>query len=442
MPPTDQSFRSSTVLAILPIAMLLSSTQAHAATYRVGPGRTYTNLQAVAGLLNPGDVVEVDGDVTYPGDVTFTRPGSAASPIVIRGVRVNGKRPVLSGGANTVFFRTDDIGSGADHYVLEGFEVTGGSSRCVYHQSNDLTLRDVAVHDCPAHGVLGADWGSGSITIEHSEVYRCGGLPPGETNYKHQIYIGMDEYSYPAGVFRLQYSWLHDALGQAANVKSRAARNEIYYNRIEGSPTHELELIGAECCEENVVREDSDVVGNLIIKKNDFYLMRLGGDGTGQTWGRYRLVNNTIISGSSAVFRLFDGLESVEMHNNVFYRSVGPVTVVRTADAVWASGERIAGSNIWVVTGSTGIPTQWTGTLTGSSPGFTNAAGGDYSPVAGSPLLNAGNAAPSGPSGYPFPNPLFPPAFHPPGTPGAFGTPNPRPVDGSLDIGAYERPVR
>jgi hypothetical protein len=415
----------------------LAASRSDAATYRVGPGRSYANLQAVAGLLNPGDVVEVDGNATYPGDAVFRRPGAAGNPIVIRGILVNGKRPVISGGTNTVHFRTDEIGSGADHYVMEGFEITGGTSRCVFHQSDDVTLRDLVVHDCPAHGILGADWGAGSLTVEHSEVYRCGG-----GDRLHQIYASADQDNYPDSVFRLQYSWIHDANG-GNNVKSRAARNEIYYNRIEGAYYHELELIGSECCAENVVREDSDVVGNLFIKKGanaSFYVTRFGGDGTGQSWGRYRFVNNTVVvSGTSAVFRLFDGLESLEMHNNVFSRSGGPVTILRTAEAVWASGEHIAGSNNWVTTGSTSLPTQWVGTLTGSSPGFANAAGGDYSPALGSPLLDAGNDTLSGPAGYPFPDPLFPPAFQPPGTPGVFGSPNPRPLDQRIDIGAYER---
>jgi hypothetical protein len=407
-----------------------------ATTYRVGPGRTYKNLQAVAGLLNPGDVVEVDGDATYPGDATFRRPGAAGNRIVIRGVRVNGRRPVLSGGTNTIHFRTDDIGSGADHYVLEGFEITGGSNRCVFHQADDLTLRDVAVHDCPAQGILGADWGSGSITIEHSEVYRCGG-----GTQDHQIYIGIDEDNHPEGIFRLQFSWIHDGNG-GNNVKSRAARNEIYYNRIEGAYYHEVELIGAECCAEGLVREDSDVVGNLLVKKGpnaNFAVTRVGGDGTAQTWGRYRFVNNTIVvAGDREVFRIFEGIESIEMHDNVLYRAGGGVNVMRTVEAVWKSGQQIAGSSNWITSGSTKVPSTWTGTLTGASPGFANAAGGDYSLAAGSPLIDAGNGSPSGPPGYAFPNPLFPPAFHPPGPPAVFGSPNPRPFDGQIDVGAYE----
>ena len=259
--PDPRQVRPRAIATAALLTAALAAVQVHAATYRVGPGRTYANLQAVAGLLNPGDVVEVDGDATYPGDATFRRPGAAGNPILIRGVLVNGKRPVISGGTNTVHFRTDDIGAGADHYVMEGFEITGGSSRCVFHQSDDVTLRDLVVHDCPAHGILGADWGAGSLTVEHSEVYRCG-----SGDRLHQIYASADQDNYPDSVFRLQYSYIHDANG-GNNVKSRAARNEIYYNRIEGAYYHELELIGSECCAENVVREDSDVVGNLFVKK-------------------------------------------------------------------------------------------------------------------------------------------------------------------------------
>ena len=92
---------------------------AYSVTYQVGPTRTYTTLQAVAPLLNPGDLVEVDGNATYPGDLIFTRPGTSVNKITIRGIRINGLRPVISGGTNTVEFRL------SDHYVFEGFDVTG-----------------------------------------------------------------------------------------------------------------------------------------------------------------------------------------------------------------------------------------------------------------------------------------------------------------------------
>ena len=87
--------------AIVFLLLLVAALPAAATTYQVGPTRPYANLNAVAGLLNPGDLVLVDGNQTYPS-VILSRPGSQAQPITIRGVRVNGNRPVLSGGTNTI----------------------------------------------------------------------------------------------------------------------------------------------------------------------------------------------------------------------------------------------------------------------------------------------------------------------------------------------------
>jgi len=68
-----------------------------AAVYEVGPGREHVRLQSVAPLLRPGDVVEVMGGAIYPGDVRLDVSGTAEQPIVIRGVPVGGRRPVISG---------------------------------------------------------------------------------------------------------------------------------------------------------------------------------------------------------------------------------------------------------------------------------------------------------------------------------------------------------
>jgi len=425
------------------LLFVIASLPVPAVVYQVGPGKPYANLQAVADLLNPGDVVEVDGNATYPGGVMFERPGTVEQPIIIRGIRIAGNRPVLSGGTNTVTFATPDVNvpeASASHYVFEGFEVTGGSFRCLYHQADGLTVRDVLVRDCPAHGILGADQGSGSCLLERVEVHHCGA-----GSSQHQIYMAADEVHHPGSVFRMQYCYLHDGNG-GNNVKSRAERNEIYYNWIEGAYYHELELIGPDPegappgWTEGMAREDSDVVGNVLWQRNTFFIVRVGGDGTGQTWGRYRFVNNTILAGTSAVFRIFDGLQSIEMHNNVFCRADGSApNLVRTVEAVWSDGEQIAGSANWTRTGSANIPVQWTGTLTGASPGFNDLAGNDPRPAAGSPLLNAADPAPSTPSSFPFPAPQFPPEGHPPRHM-LEAAPVPRAFDCDLDIGAYERP--
>jgi MYXO-CTERM domain-containing protein len=411
-------------------ALILACGTAKAATYTVGPGKTYANLGAVAGILAPGDIVLVDGNNTYPS-VWFTKNGTASAPITIRGVPISGKRPVVSGGANA-------IEAQGNNYVFEGLEITGGTSRCFYHHADGITLRDSVVHDCPKQGILGADNDSGSMLMEFVEVYKCGG-----GTFDHQIYMATDEVAHPGSVFRMQHCYVHDGNG-GNNVKSRAERNEIYYNWIEGALYHELELIGPDPAggvAEALKREDSDVVGNVLFKRGTFWVVRFGGDGTGQSNGRYRFVNNTVVlqPGGSGVFRLFDGIDSLEAHNNVLYAiGGGGVNVTRTVEAVWVTGSAvISGTNNWIMTGSTNVPTTWTGTITGTDPSFVALTTNDLRPTATSPLIDKGGPATLSPTGHPFPSPLVLPTFVPPAK--TVGTSAiARPVVSTIDIGAYE----
>ncbi len=415
------------------LVLLLASGAAQARLYQVGPTRSHKTPAAVASLLQPGDVVEIDGNASYAGGVVFRVHGTAAAPIQVRGLRVAGKRPILKGSVNTVEAQ-------GNHYVFEALELTGGTSRCFYHHADNIVLRDSVIHDCPRHGVLGADNDSGDLLMEYVEIYRTG-----SGTQSHQVYMATDEVAYPGSVFRMQHCWLHDANG-GNNVKSRAQRNEIYSNWIEGALYHELELIGPDPSggvPEDAAREDSDVVGNVLRKTKTSYVARLGGDGTGQTYGRYRFVGNTVIvqSGGSAVFRLFHGIESVEMHGNAFISTNGSaVNVVRDVEADWAGGSRVvAGSRNWVQSGSTNVPVEWTSTKTGGSPDVVNLANLQLTPRATSPLVDGGSDAPATIPGHPFPNPLPRALFHPPARtvalPGGAAT---RPVAGVVDIGAFE----
>ena len=71
------------------------------------------------------------------------------------------------------------------------------------------------------------------------------------------------------------------------NIKSRAERNEIYYNWVSGGFYGEIELIGPDPhgnkkVSTDTAREDSDVVGNVFqhIPTQGTRMARVGGDGT------------------------------------------------------------------------------------------------------------------------------------------------------------------
>lgn len=420
--------------------LLLAGSPAFAATYEVGPGRTHAGipqlLDAVA--LQPGDVVEVQGGTSYAGDIVIDVVGSEAQPIVFRGIPVGGQRPRLVGGTATLAFR------GARDVVLEGFEITGGTSRCIFNAGHRIVVRHALIRDCPGQGILGADQGSGSFTLEYSEVRSCG-----EGTQRHSLYMQTDEVAWPGSVVRIRHNYIHS--GNGGNLlKSRAERTEVHYNWFEGARYHEVELIGPDPFtqqagwSEGMIREDHEMVGNVLVHTQPAFgsMVRLGGDGTGQSNGRYRLLHNTFvgITGSTAV-RLFDGIESLEMHNNVFHRpGAGVLTILSQGSARWVAGEQVHGLNNWIEAGSGGIPAGLQQSLLGSDPGFADAAAGDYRPAAASALRDAATAFPTPVLLYPFPGPGETPPTHQPQRRES-STPLPRPLAGARDIGAFEAGV-
>ena len=395
---------------------------ANAATYQVGPTRAHTQLEQFEEFLSPGDVVELDGDATYSGDVWMEAAGTAAAPVVIRGITVNGKRPVISGGDYTLMLK-------GGYYVVENIEITGGAEVCLFQKAENLVFRDSVVHDCDKHGILGADWGTGSFLMQRDEVFHCG-----YDIYKHQVYVATDETDHPGSVFRMEGCYLHDANG-GNNVKSRAERVELYGNWIEGAMFHELDLIGSQEHPVDMAREDSDVVGNVIVKApgNGYTIARVGGDGTGDTHGRHRFVNNTMILSDETQygFRLAGQLESFELHDNVI--------VGNGATQLWreeyAGTMTVSGTANWMSQGITTIDDRISA-VRGTDPGFVSLAGRDFRPIAGSALVDTATPNPLAPSGMAVPNAQGVPAFTP-GVPGGQGYAA-RILSGNLDIGAFE----
>jgi hypothetical protein len=389
----------------------------------VGPGKKLPDLQSVAPLLGPGDVVLLSGNASYRGGLRLGKDGAPGRPITIRGVTIDGKRPVIEGSVDTVEVT-------GDHYVFENIEITGASKRCFFHHSHDVLLKNVFIHDCK-NGVLGADDDSGSLTIEDSELARSG-----DGIRHHQIYMATDEKAHPGSLFTLRHSFIHSGLG-GNNVKSRAEKNLIVENWIEGAMYHEVELVGPDGEDPAVAREDGEVIGNVLVKKGDFHAVRIGGDGTGDTAGRYRFVSNTfIMAGSTGAIRLQDRVESIELYNNVFARTGGGPVRLFKDETIRLRQPLVIGNANWFPEGSD-IEAGLTGTKQGKTPGFLDASSSDFRPGAASALVGAG--VPDTPTNRsaPYDGALSRPAFEPPRK--SVGTTlRARPASGPLSIGAFD----
>lgn len=401
--------------------------------FRVGAGGDAEQLSAIADALRAGDVVELSA-ATHYGPVVLTRSGTPDFPIIIRGASENGRRPVLSGGAHTIRFEQ------ANYVTLESVEVTGGSESCVRIMGDHVVLRDVYVHDCERHGILGADLYAGNILLDGVEVSRAGSQRPGE-NTKHPIYIATDYHRFPGAVLRVQFSYIHDFLG--GGIKSRAERFECYYNTIDAlaqqDTLYTLEIYGFESYQEHEPL-NSDVVGNVLIHRGQRGI-RLGGDGTGASRGRVRLANNTFVFSehfSGPVIRLYDALDSLYLINNAFVRlrsSLAPLKLFRNdiAPDHWTSGSiKIGGRRNWYPAGTDVSPAgaAWDDNINGATPPGLAAVASyselDLAPLPGSPLLAQGGSLGETPPGFEVPAPLTRLEYAPLPSPPLTGAPLPR----------------
>jgi hypothetical protein len=427
-------------LCLLGVGSVLWAATAEAGTLSVGPGQTYAGITDAMRDAHPGDVIEVQGGNTYRGMIWLRDDygGTKDKPVTIRGIKVDGKRPVLSG-----------VGSGqyeniilllnSNHVVMESFEVIGDggdSNYCIVHKADDVTLRDFVIHNCRHQGgLVGNDEGSGSLTLEYSELYHNG-----RGTNSHQIYMATDEVMYPGSVFRIQFCYVHHGLG-GNNVRSRAERNEIYYNWIEGAFYHELDLIGPIDGDSLPIREDSDIVGNVLIKKNsEWRIARLGGDGDGNTGGRYRFSNNTMVmtDSSSTVISLQNTVQTLEMYNNVIYGSKAGFKAYDVNELIGPATVHL-GANNWVLTGTTNIPKEWIGNVSLTDANFVDPANYDLRPQMSSPLIDKGTSSTVSTGLLGFPRALLMPMYHPPQhVLLAIGMGDSRNNQGAPDMGAFE----
>lgn len=387
--------------AAISFAIVLSYvvfSHASAATLSVGVGKTYsTPCKAFAAAAN-GDTIEIDGSsAAYVGDVCAIY----ANNLTIRGV--NGRPKIDAGGLNAMGKGTwviEGSGTTIDNVEMVGAKVTDKNGAAIRLDGRDLTMRHSFLHD-NEDGILTSNDGVSKIVLEFNE-FGHNGYGDG---YSHNVYVG----TVGSLVFRGNYS--HDA-NVGHDLKSRAQTNTIAYNRFSstpagqtgstasGQPSYEIDLPNA---------GTSYVIGNVIeqpaVNQNPT-MLAYGEEGASNTGKDLYVVNNTFLNddSSNGTFLLIGSTVTtpVLMQNNVF---AGVGTVSTQASAIDKTNYR---------------------SLT---PTFVDRANYDLHPAPGSPMIDAGSTPGTSASGV---------ALTPVSQYKHVAGIEARPVDGPIDIGAYE----
>ena len=379
------SFRSSANVTIAGAPAVQNFTPTR--VVRVGPGRQFTHPNDVTGVVQSGDVVEIDAGVyngpasTWVTNNLTVRGVGGRAHIVAPATISNGKGIWVTQGANMA----------VENIEFSDAAVSNMNGAGIRAEGQDLAICGSYFHD-NQNGILGAIAGNGNVLIEYSEFAHNGGCEPG-FGCSHNIYMGNTDR------FTLRYSYSHHAhIGHT--VKSRAKENYILYNRImdeaDGNSSYSIDLPNGGL---------SYVVGNLLQQgpnNDNSTFLSYGVEGLSNLNRTLYVVNNTFVNNYTAGTFIFiqGGSNTATVQNNLF---VGPGTLV------------------------SGTATQVTN-LTTNTPNFVNISAFNYRPTAATPGIDQGT--PEGLSGTFDLTPIYQ-YVHP-------ASREARPTRNGIDIGAYE----
>lgn len=367
---------------------------ASAVTLGVGPGKAYaTPCQAFAAAKS-GDIVEIQGNNAYRGDVC----GIYTSNLTIRGV--NGRPVIDAAGRNAMGKGTWVIVGNniiIDNVEMFGAKVPDQNGAALRLEGVNFTLRSSYLHD-NENGVLANAVPDSNILMEYNEF----ALNGDGAGYTHNLYIG----NVASLTFRHNYS--HDA-NVGHNLKSRARINTIAYNRFSSLPEGQAGS-GKPSYEINVPNAGTTyIIGNVIQQpsaNSNPSLIAYGEEGASNPSHDLYIVNNTFLNDDSSrgtfVYIGTGVTKPALLQNNIF---AGTGTLSTQSGAIEKTNYRSA------------------------APGFVNRATYDLHPTVNALVIDAGSAPGTSASGLS----LAPVAQYK-----HVAATEDRTVSGLIDIGAYE----
>ena len=301
MPATPRcATRASALALVLTLAALPA---ARADTVLVGPQHALKTPSAAAAVAHDGDVVEIEPGIYYGDAAIWTqnrltiRARGGRAHLRADGAHAEGKAIWVIKGAKTTI----------ENVEFSGARVADRNGAGIRLEGPGLTVRNGYFHDNES-GILASSDLESDIVIEHSEFARNGA----GGGASHNLYIGT------VRTFTLRYSYSHHAI-VGHNVKSRAIKNYILYNRIadeqDGRASYAIDLPDGGL---------SFVIGNLIQQgpeTDNRTIVAYGAEGYKNLLNELYFVSNTVVNddpkgGRFLVIR--QGADAVRVINNLF----------------------------------------------------------------------------------------------------------------------------
>jgi len=421
--------RSAAALAVL----FLLAGILQAATYEIGPGKTYTNIGDFAWEnLSAGDTVKIYYRSTaYAEKWCVGVAGTAQNPVVIQGVAgEGGELPVIDGENATTRTQLDYAGDersiihfGAcstpdvqttTYVTLENLVIKNARDTMSYtcdagtsksYLSNATTVRLVNAQNITLNNLELTNAHNGFMTspttadITVRGCYLWGNGDDGNTGV-HQNYTEANHIT-----FEYNHLGLLASGADGNGLKDRSSYSIIRYNWIEDG-ARQLDLVDSA---DATIKGDSNygndfVYGNIIIEQanpgiSQNQIVHYGGD-SGQT-NNYRpgplhFYNNTVISyrddANLALFRPQDD-EVIDCYNNIVHIPAAGYDV----DVNAVTNGSITIDYNWFTTGyDASNCTDGGNNINGSAPGFVDFSNEDFHLTSNSDCVDAGRSIKSG----------------------------------------------
>jgi hypothetical protein len=349
---------------------MLHAGVARAALVRVGPGRTYTTLEAAINghTYGPADTLLLDaGTFTVGAMLKPLGSGSAGAPIVVRGAGIGST--TVSGAALSNDKALWDVEQTNRCWTFEDFTLSGMRGAQTNARGFFLVgCEDVIVQRSEVTNCWNGFMSSGAalrVTVQFCDIHHNGGLQ----GPAHDMYMsgGTD--------FVIRHNWIHDS-EYGICYKDRTRNLQLLYNRIEygNIQGYEVSLAGSG----NGDLGNALLMGNIIVKSptsaQQTHFVRF----EDARIGTLTMLYNTLIGRSGNVM-ISSIASKTTLHDNIFWGG----------GSVFSGGTLEGTSNF--IPASLSVPAGLLASVRGASAGFVNAGAGDYHLAAGSPCIDTAN---------------------------------------------------